>query len=138
VGEIRTVFGEWDIHVASAGRLSPWDGGPLFQTLEQNNLWCRRNAGEPWCLDIAISEGDQKDWIYRRDHTFRVNWDEAVLHSPEGIPYLAPDLQLLFKSKNVRPKDVEDVRHVIPSLTPERRRRVMEHLPQGHPWQEFD
>ena len=65
----------------------------------------------------------------------RVRWDEAVLRSDGGIPYLAPELQLLFKSKDVRPKDDLDAREVIPELTEARRRRLRALLPVDHPWQ---
>ena len=40
----------------------------------------------------------------------------AVLLSEQGIPYLAPEIQLLFKSKNNRTKDDGDATEVIPAL----------------------
>ena len=40
----------------------------------------------------------------------RKPWDEAVLTSADGVPYLAPELQLLFKSRDVREKDDVDAR----------------------------
>ena len=77
-------------------------------------MWCRKAPDQPWCLDITISEGDQKCWIYRRDPTLRVPLENAVLRSERGIPYLAPELQLLFKSKNNRTHDDRDATEVIP------------------------
>ena len=40
----------------------------------------------------------------------------AVLRTTDGIAYLAPELQLLFKSKNRRLKDDVDAAEVIPAL----------------------
>lgn len=40
----------------------------------------------------------------------------AVLRSAAGIPYLAPELQLLYKSKGLRPKDDVDAAEVILSM----------------------
>ena len=46
-------------------------------------------------LDVTIGEGSDENWICRRDPSVVVPWDLAVLRSSEGVPYLAPELQLL-------------------------------------------
>lgn len=58
-----------------------------------------------------------------------------MLTAEDGMPYLAPDVQLLFKSKTIRPKDQVDAAHVIPRLEPERRLWLANHLPSEHEWQ---
>jgi hypothetical protein len=68
------------------------------------------------------------------DPTLRVPWEDAVLKSGRGIPYLAPELQLLFKSKNNRTKDDRDASEVIPALAAVRQRRLRDLLPHDHPW----
>ena len=135
VAELRTLLAGWDIHVASAGRLEPWGGQALSSERHQNNLWCRRHVGEPWSLDVTIGEGDSVAWAYRRDPRIRIPWADAVLRTDAGVPYLAPELQLLFKSTDRRPKDDLDAEHVIPALGPERRDRLARLLPLDHPWQ---
>jgi lincosamide nucleotidyltransferase A/C/D/E len=57
-----------------------------------------------------------------------------VLHSPDGVPYLAPALQLLFKSKDVRPKDQLDAEEVIPVLDPGALALLDVRLPGDHEW----
>jgi hypothetical protein len=131
---LRELLVGWDIHVAAAGRLSPAAGSTVLTGASQNNLWCRVAPDQPWCLDVTIGDGDEECWIYRRDPAVRVRWDEAVLSSDRGIPYLAPELQLLFKSKEFRAKDDLDAHEVIPVLTGERRRRLHDLLPDDHPW----
>lgn len=132
---LREALGDWDIHVASAGTLSPWTGSTALAEGNQNNLWCRRSPDRPWCLDVTIGDGNEDVWIYRRDPALRVRWDDAVLRSEEGIPYLAPELQLLFKSKHVRPKDDLDAAEMIPELSEARRLRLGQLLPDDHRWQ---
>ena len=51
----------------------------------------------------------------------------------KGFPYLAPELQLLFKSKDNRTKDDRDATEVIPALNDEQRRRLRALLPGDHP-----
>jgi len=125
----------WDIQIAASGALTPWEGSvPLVQA-NHNNMWCRKHQDQAWCLDVTISDGDQEHWIYRRDPTLRVPWADAVLRSAQGIPYLAPELQLLFKSKNHRRQDDRDAAEVIPGLAAERKSRLRELLPPDHAWQ---
>lgn len=85
-------------------------------------------------LDLTISEGDDDHWVYRRDPELRVPWSEAVLADERGIPYLAPDLQLLFKSHDHREKDDRDFAEILPELDPHQRQRLLDNLPQDHPW----
>jgi hypothetical protein len=125
----------WDLHVAAAGQLTPWRGEPLDVDHHQNNVWCRVNADGPWVLDVTIGEGSDRSWIYRRDPSVSVPWDMAVLRTAEGIPYLAPELQLLYKSKGLRPKDEVDAAEVIPSLDARQRELLSRLLKPDHPWQ---
>lgn len=133
--ELRSVLEGWDIHVAADGRLSPWNGREPLAQRHQNNLWCRRSPDGPWLLDLTIGEGDDDAWVYRRDPTVRRGWVEAVLRTADGVPYLAPELQLLFKSRNPREKDDLDAWEVIPVLNAERRATLARLLPGDHPWQ---
>ena len=133
VAAVRFVLEGWDVHVAASGRLSPWAGEDLNGTLHQNNLWCRSRPDGPWELDVTIGEGDDKAWIYRRDPRVSREWADAVLRTPDGVPYLAPELQLLFKSKSPRAKDDLDAREVIPELDEARRSRLRRLLAREHP-----
>jgi hypothetical protein len=134
---VRTLLDRWDIHLAAAGVLAPWHGEALVAARHENNLWCRRHVRDPWRLDVTVGEGDGVTWIYRRDRRLRVPWGEAVLATADGIPYLAPELQLLFKSKNPRPKDDVDAGEVIPELEPGRGFRLAGLLPLDHPWRRY-
>lgn len=135
--KLWSILDGWDIHVATAGQLEPWTGYELLSELHQNNLWCRRDANGPWCLDVTISEGDRDFWVYRRDQRIRVPWADAVLRTADDVPYLAPELQLLFKSKDRREKDDVDARWVIPELNAARHNRLARLLPTIHPWHDL-
>ena len=129
------LFDGWDVEIAAAGVLSPWNGSVLRADESQNNLWCRRAAAQPWCLDITIADGNREFWVFRRDPRIQVQWKHAVLRTPEGVPYLAPELQLLYKSRQSRRKDNLDAKEVIPSLEPDQRDRLHLLLAADHPWQ---
>lgn len=136
-GGLLAVLDGWQIAVAADGELRLWDGAPLVAARHENNLWCRSQPDGPWELDVTVGEGDEDEWIYRRNPGIRLPWDQAVLRSPDGVPYLAPEVQLLFKSKALRPKDQVDARAVIPDLTAYLRARLGAWLDDRHPWQEL-
>ena len=132
---VHALLSDWDLHVAAAGHLTPWHGEPLDAALHQNNVWCRFAPAGPWVLDVTIGDGSETRWIYRRDTSVQVPWDLAVLRTTEGVPYLAPELQLLLKSGGVRPKDDIDAGEVVPELDARRRAWLSRLLAPDHPWQ---
>lgn len=125
---------DWDIWFAAAGVLIPFDGSTPDASKSQNNLWARQAPGRPWELDILISDGTADEWVYRRQPAIRRPWPLAVLIDAASTPYLAPELQLLFKSKEPRPKDHLDAEVAIPTLDDAAKKFLIEHLPHDHPW----
>lgn len=128
----------WELAVAATGRLTPWQGEALAAELAQNNVWVRRPGTDAWAFDLTIGDGTGNRWIYRRDPALALPWDVAVLRSGTGIPYLAPELQLLFKSRFPRrAKDDEDALEVIPLLGEAQRTLLRSRLPEDHPWRDM-
>ncbi len=75
-------------------------------------------------IDLLLTDMDDV-WRYRREPFILRAKERMSLTSQNGIPYLAPELVLLFKSKNTsdheRPKDQLDFERALPHLEPERR-----------------
>ena len=126
---------DWDLQVAARGALSRWDGRPLSEDRGEDNIWVRWGAADPWAFDIVVSGGDEDVWWSRRDPRIRLPWTDAI-ECNAGTPYLAPHVQLLMKSKAVRPKDDLDAQVVIPALSGPQRNWLAERLPAEHPWQQ--
>ena len=61
-------------------------------------------------------------------------WNVAVLTTADGVPYLSPALQLLFKNKGRRPKDDLDASEVVPELEGHQHDLLYELLEPDHPW----
>jgi hypothetical protein len=131
---LRALLPSWQMCIASGGSLRVWRGEPLRLDRSENNVWCRRRKSEPWAIDITISEGNEREWVFRRDDTIALPWSEAVQRSAAGVPYLAPEIQLLFKSRDRRPKDDVDAQVVIPLLDEHRASRLRTWLPHDHAW----
>ena len=81
---------------------------------------------------LAASDGD--DWVYHRGRgTLRRPLDEITLTTADGIPYLAPELVLLFKSRSDRPKDTDDFNDVAANLDPTRRAWLHDRIAPRYP-----
>ena len=83
-------------------------------------------------------------WCYRREPSIIQAVERIGLTTDDGIPYLAPELVLLFKSKNTgqheRPKDQQDFERTLPHLQPVRRawlRWALLATQPEHPWLEY-
>ncbi|MGN9909775.1 nucleotidyltransferase domain-containing protein [Phytohabitans sp. LJ34] len=102
-----------------------------------HQTWAWERAAGVWRFDVFREERDGDGWVCRRDARIRLPYAEVIRHDPDGIPYLAPEIVLLFKAKGARDKDVADLERVLPRLGGERRRWLADTLAlvhPGHPW----
>lgn len=118
------------------GNLRPWKRGELLEP-PVHDLWCSRDPGF-WELQLMLHEEDGGQWIYRRNPEIRLPLHEAYRMTPDGIRYIRPELQLLFKAKAPRPKDHQDFARVWPALAGAERTMLRDLLrreyPGGHSW----
>jgi GrpB-like predicted nucleotidyltransferase (UPF0157 family) len=91
-------------------------------------------------IDFLLTDVDDV-WRYRREPLVLRSREKMGLRSESGIPYLAPELVLLFKSKNTsdheRSKDQSDFEKTFRQLDPERRSWLYWALTAtspDHPW----
>jgi hypothetical protein len=104
--ELRGALAGWHLWENRNGALRPLlPGFPLAGGCEQ--LWVRRNAQQPWQLDLLLDDS-QDDWVFKRDPRIRRPWPQAV-HTVGGVPYLRPEIALLYKARLDRPKDRADL-----------------------------
>ena len=133
---IRAVLAGWDLNCADPpGKLRLWHHGEVLEE-PIHDVWVREHPEGPWRLQLVLNPAEHDDWIYRRDSRIRRRVEQITWRS-DGIPYLAAEVQLLFKSKNVRPKDDRDFADSLPLLSAQQRRwlrRSLELSDFGHPW----
>jgi hypothetical protein len=133
--EIRARFPGYVFDVAASGRI--WFDARADVLACTHQTWVRDPANDDYLFDVFREPHDGGTWICRRDESLRLPYDVIIERTGEGIPYLAPELVLLFKAKAVRPKDQQDFEGVLPLLGPDRRRSLAGWLRQvhpGHPW----
>ena len=122
---------EWD--VVGDGHVWPFPE----QADNQHQTWLREPATGLYRLDVFREPHRGDRWVCRRDASITVPNDELILRTADGIPYVVPEVVLLFKAKANRPKDHADFRRVLPLLPEDRLTRLSSWVSQvypDHPW----
>jgi hypothetical protein len=133
---IRQHLVGWDLHVvASPGRLEEWNGS--LHDKSDNQLWCRPSPTEPWAFELLFNDSRGRDWLFRRNHSIRKPLD-AIAGRTQNIPYLIPEIVLLFKAKTASPTDETDLHSCLPLLSDGGRTWLREAIEStygaDHPW----
>lgn len=133
-GAIRSALAEFEFFVVGHGRALPL----TEQTLaDHRQTWVREPSTGLWLLDVIREPWDGDAWVYERDRRITRTAPELVARTRDGIPYMQPEVVLLFKANAMRPKDEDDFAFVLPQLDESRRRwlvEVLELAHPGHPW----
>jgi hypothetical protein len=118
--EVLAVFSSWEIFEAEAGVLTRLKQGTPPRS-GVNSLWCRPAGAAEWALEFLLDDAIEDEWVFRRQPDIRRRLATIVRRTAEALPYLAPEIQLLYKSRNPRPRDEADFRLLAPRLDGEAR-----------------
>lgn len=129
--QVRERFPEFVFDAISDGRVWPDAGAEALAGTYQT--WLRDPATDGFLVDVFREPHDGNVWICRRDPAIRRPYSQIISHTPDGIPYLAPELVLLFKAKHARPKDQADFEGVVPLMSAGQRSALGELLELVHP-----
>ncbi|MEU8900422.1 hypothetical protein [Nocardia sp. NPDC048505] len=120
---------EWD--VVGAGMVWPYPEAADDPELHQT--WLRDSRTGRYHLDVFREPHQGDRWICRRDRTITLPYAELIAFDDDAIPYVIPEVALLFKAKAPRPKDDRDFARVVPLLPDHRIARLTEWLTRVHP-----
>jgi hypothetical protein len=134
--QIAANFNDCRFCVAHNGQLLPATADALRAS---HQTWAWEPATGKWRFDVFREPHDDDVWLCRRDHRIRRPYTEIVERTPDGIPFLAPEIVLLFKAKSPRDKDEVDFHAVLPKLDRRRRRwldNALGMVGPTHPWRD--
>ena len=120
VPSVLHVLATWQVFEAKSGRLTRLAPGSA-PSADVHSLWCRPTAADTWTLELMLDEADGDTWIYRREPKIRRPVSTTVRQNADGLRYLAPEIQLLYKSKTPH-RDEQDFAHIHPLLGADARR----------------
>lgn len=126
----------WELQCADPpGKLRVWLPGEVLAP-HIHDIWARRHATDAWRFQVMLNPGSRDEFVFRRDERTRMPLDRATFVQ-DGIRYLVPELQLLFKAAHRRPKDEQDFSDCLPLLSAEQRtwlRSALGVQQPGHAW----
>jgi hypothetical protein len=127
----------WDVRLATEpGVLEPWDFRETVPA-ELHALWCRPSEDQGWAFEVLLNDAEDDDWLFRRNNAVRLPLGHMGRVSADGVPFLAPEVVLLFKAKNARERDEHDLDQALPLLSADERawlRNAITLVHPGHPW----
>ncbi|WP_328399519.1 hypothetical protein [Nocardia sp. NBC_00403] len=118
---------EWD--VVGDGHAWPFPE----EADNQHQTWLREPATGLYRLDVFREPHRGDRWVCRRDASITLPYDELILRTADGNPYVIPEVVLLFKAKARRTKDETDFLHALPAMDRPRRSRLSGWLSRVHP-----
>ena len=133
---LRAHLAGWSLSKVIRGTREPWRQGERLAP-PVHEIHAVRATGRLRRLEILLIEADGDRWAFRRDPRVTCPLDRIALRSRSGVPFLAPEIVLLYKTKDPRPTDELDFRIVEPPLAAKPRRWLRDALRMGypdHPW----
>ena len=122
---------EFEFLVVGAGRKWPISDQAALRMTHQT--WVRDPSTGSNKLDVFREPHDGEFWICRRDRSIRLPYADLFQRTKDGLPYTIPEVVLLFKAKDARPKDESDLEGVMPLLSSSSRRWLRDALARVHP-----
>jgi hypothetical protein len=106
----------WDLRIAHDGRLARWAPGQLLGPHE-HGIWARPNPASAWQFELLVDDVIDGQWAYRRNPAVRLPLEQLGLTTATGLPYLRPEVVLLYKAKQPQAPDEHDAAVAIPRLS---------------------
>jgi hypothetical protein len=118
------------------GTIVEWrPGDKLELPVHQINAY-RVGESEP-AFQVMLAESRGGEWIFRRNPDVSMPLSRMGFHPLWGLPYLAPEIVLLFKAKHLEARDRADFDHAIPALNADTRRWLHDSIEKTHPGHEW-
>jgi hypothetical protein len=87
----------WTLEKAAHGQLIPWLENEWLE-LPVHIIWCRNSKASPDFIEFLFDDVDGDSFLYRRDRSITFPVEKMIFSSASGIPILAPEIVLLYKS----------------------------------------
>jgi hypothetical protein len=114
------------------GEWVPWEPDewlalPIHQVLVQA-------AGvTPFEFECFLNEVEADTWHFRRDLSITLPVAELILYTDKGLPFIAPEIQLLYKAHRHEAKDEHDFDHALNRLSSPQRDWLQQMLQKCYP-----
>ncbi|GGP11977.1 short-chain dehydrogenase [Oceanobacillus neutriphilus] len=129
----------YELFLANNGSLSKLIDSKSIN-IQSGSIWVKMKHEITWLFEIMLMDTENNEWIYKRDNKIKRPLSEIEAITEDGIPYIKPEIQLLYKggSSVVRQKDNNDLERMLPILKKDEMKWLYHTLSQQfngeHPW----
>jgi hypothetical protein len=132
---IRDALAGYEFDVVGSGLRWPLDS-PAFRVMYQT--WVREPGTGVYRADVFREPERGGAWVCRRDESISLPYEDVIRRTGDGIPYLVPEIGLLFKAKwAAEPKNQADFAATAGLLSQDAAgwlRRALQRVHPGHAW----
>ncbi|HEY6300480.1 MAG TPA: hypothetical protein VIW95_12650 [Candidatus Binatus sp.] len=122
--------------LVNRGTLVEWPAGERLELpIHQINAY-RAGQTEP-AFQVMLEESSDSEWIFRRNPEVRMPISRMGFYPLWGLPYLAPEIELLFKAKHLEARDRIDFDNARTALSADARRWLRDAIEKTHPGHEW-
>ena len=120
------------ITTLEGGQWIAWEKGEAL-SLPVHQIKVTRSGEGLAEFEFFLNEREGSHWKSRRHPGLMLPAEEVWLNSFLGIPIISPEIQLLFKAKHTRTKDIADFERTLPRLNRNQIDWLFGALSQYHP-----
>jgi hypothetical protein len=137
---VQTLLADWRLNkiiphpqgLMNQGTLARWEPGERLE-LPVHQVDVHRAGDDAIAFQVMLGESSGDRWIYRRNPAVTHPLVSLGFHPLWGLPYLAPEIVLLFKAKLMQPHDRADFAAAAPTMSTEAKAWLREALIKCHP-----
>ena len=107
---LKEYLGNWNLYKVENHKLRNWGNEILNLPVHEIHAFNKQSDQR---FEILLNESDGFYWKYRRDLRVKLPLNDIACLTTSGIPYLKPEIILLYKSKDIRPKDQQDFLRIL-------------------------
>ena len=132
-GMLQSSFREWSLHKVVNGTFESWRPNESLELPIHDVHVTRREER----LEFLLNEAYGDTWSFRRNLNVSMPLMNLTRYSSENIPYLCPEIVLLYKAKSPSAFDDEDferARSVLDTTAKQWLADALNVCHPGHPW----
>jgi hypothetical protein len=135
--EVRRHFSGWGLNkILPDKSVEAWPEGQWLE-LPIHEIHAERGHGNLRSLEILLNDSSREMWRFRRNPEIGFPMARIGRLSSDGVPFLVPEIVLLYKAKNSTCEDMDDFDLLEPLMGKEGREWLAQAIAKchpGHPW----
>ncbi|HSH55964.1 MAG TPA: hypothetical protein VK983_04005 [Candidatus Limnocylindrales bacterium] len=137
--DVKAIFSylnQYELQVVSGPDELIANASPPDLKSPRHAIWVKNKSNGNWLFELLLNDSTDTNWLYRRNYNCTLPLDRLGIQR-NGYKLLAPEVVLLYKSKNPRPVDQKDFSNILPSLPQSSRqwlKKALQLTTPGHPW----